>query len=118
MGRLPNRDVIAYYQTNEITFFSNVSIFEGVPVCIMEALSFGIPVIATAAGGTGELVCEENGKLLDVSIDEMQLAQTLEEAFTMDAGQYAQKRAAARKTWEEKSSAQKNYTDWCRILLD
>jgi len=118
MGRLPNRDVIAYYQTHDVAFFSNVSVFEGVPVCVMEALSFGIPVVATAAGGTGELVCGENGNLLDVFIEETQLAQALEEAFSMDAALYAQKRAAARRTWEEKSSAEKNYTDWCRILLD
>lgn len=118
MGRLPNKKVIEYYQTHDVAFFSNVSVFEGVPVCVMEALSFGIPVIATNAGGTGELVSDENGHLLDIAIDEVQLAQALEEAFSMDPEDYAQKRAAARKTWEEKSSAEKNYTSWCQLLLN
>ena len=37
----------------------NVSESEGIPVSIMEASSFGIPVIATNVGGVGEIV--ENG---------------------------------------------------------
>ena len=118
LGRLPNEKVIEYYKTHDIKYFSNISMFEGVPVCIMEALSFGIPVIATNAGGTGELVSNENGVLLDVDVNHKQLANILDEAFSINNETYALKRMAARKTWEEKSSAEKNYTAWCRLLLE
>ncbi|MFR4320263.1 MAG: glycosyltransferase [Blautia massiliensis (ex Durand et al. 2017)] len=43
----------------------NVSSSEGIPVSIMEATSFGIPGIATDAGGTKEIIRDkENGVLL------------------------------------------------------
>lgn len=38
---------------------------EGIPVSIMEAMSFGIPVIARNVGGMSEIVNEENGLLLE-----------------------------------------------------
>jgi len=37
---------------------------EGVPVALIEAMSYGIPVIATPTGGTAELVCPGTGLLV------------------------------------------------------
>ena len=45
--------------------FINLSSSEGIPVSIMEAQSFGIPVIATNVGGSGEIVVSETGVLVD-----------------------------------------------------
>lgn len=42
----------------------NLSTSEGVPVSIMEVQSYGIPVIATNVGGTGEIIDKDNGILL------------------------------------------------------
>jgi len=53
-GRVPNSEVMDYYKSNHVTLFINVSITEGLPVSIMEALSMAIPVVATDAGGTKE----------------------------------------------------------------
>lgn len=58
-GSMPNSAVLQLYQESEIDLFLNVSEREGLPVSIMEALSFGIPVIATDVGGTKEIVREE-----------------------------------------------------------
>lgn len=60
-GHTDNRDVIGYYRDTPVDVFVNVSESEGVPVSIMEALSFGIPVVATDAGGTSEIVGEALG---------------------------------------------------------
>ena len=117
-GRLPNSEVIRFYKENDIYLFSNISLFEGVPVCIMEALSFGIPVAATAAGGTGELVNENNGVLLDLAIDEETLARALIAELSLSEDEYRQKRENARKTWEEKSSADINFSRWCKMLAE
>lgn len=73
-GHTPNADIQKYYSSHNITAFVNVSESEGVPVSIMEALSYGIPVIATDVGGTSELVHHnENGVLLneDFSSEEL-----------------------------------------------
>jgi glycosyltransferase involved in cell wall biosynthesis len=66
MGTLDNCDIKKYYATNKIDIFVNVSRHEGIPVSIMEALSFGIPVLATDVGGVSEIVTDMNGILLPV----------------------------------------------------
>ena len=47
VGRLQNKEVYDFYKKENPDLFINLSSSEGVPVSIMEAMSFGIPVIAT-----------------------------------------------------------------------
>lgn len=63
-GNTAHDDIINFYKHNVVHAFLNLSLSEGRPVSIMEALSFGIPIIATDAGGNRELVNEETGRLL------------------------------------------------------
>ncbi|MDY5669180.1 MAG: glycosyltransferase [Bacilli bacterium] len=67
LGHLENEKVLSYYQINakNIDLFINLSSVEGIPVSIMEAMSYGIPCIATNVGGTNELVNNSNGFLID-----------------------------------------------------
>ena len=54
--------------------FLNTSKSEGIPVSIMEAMSYGIPIIAPNVGGISEAVYNQrNGILLnkDFSIDDL-----------------------------------------------
>jgi len=71
-GAMSHDEVMAFYSTRPITCFMNISESEGLPVSIMEAISFGIPVIATNVGGTSEIVNEQTGVLLaaNPTIDE------------------------------------------------
>ena len=64
LGRISNLELFSYYKDNYIDLFMNLSSSEGIPVSIMEAMSFGIPVIATNVGGTAEIVNIDNGYLL------------------------------------------------------
>lgn len=75
-GDLTNREVLEYYRNNYVHLFINTSRNEGLPVSIMEAMSFGIPVVATDAGGTSEIVNDTCGILLknDCSFDEIKSA--------------------------------------------
>lgn len=78
-GQIDNSEVLAYYGKTPIDVFVNVSDSEGVPVSIMEALSFGIPAVATNVGGTGEVVSKElgSGVLLPPRPETEQLVQAL-----------------------------------------
>ena len=113
VGRLPNKMVLDFYASHDIDYFVNVSTREGLPVSIMEALSFGIPVIATDVGGTSELVSDCNGKLIDKSLTPATLFHFLDSMVQLTDTDYSLKRRAARSTWEEKVSAEKNYSEWC-----
>ncbi len=50
-GYMDNKEILKQYKTMEFSVFVNVSESEGLPVSIMEAASFGIPIIATDVGG-------------------------------------------------------------------
>jgi len=63
-GYKTQEELLDFYRSNRIDVFINVSKSEGVPVSIMEAISFGIPVIATDVGGTSDVVRPEFGYLL------------------------------------------------------
>lgn len=109
LGKLKNKDVINYYKQNDITFFVNVSKSEGIPVSIMEAQSFGIPVIASNVGGTGEIVNNDNGLIFDANMSVDDFVKLLIKAINFSEEEYQRKRYLSRKTWEEKSSAEINY---------
>jgi glycosyltransferase involved in cell wall biosynthesis len=69
MGQVPNVEVVDYYKNNSIDLFINVSLFEGVPVSLMEALSSGIPCFATDVGATREIISNYEGKIVDKDFD-------------------------------------------------
>lgn len=54
-----NKDVLSFYLENRPDTFVNLSYVEGIPVSIMEAMSCGIPCVATDTGASSEIV--ENG---------------------------------------------------------
>jgi colanic acid/amylovoran biosynthesis glycosyltransferase len=65
LGLIPNTEVVDVYQKYSPSLFINVSESEGVPVSIMEALSCGLPIIATNVGGVSEIVDAHVGVLID-----------------------------------------------------
>lgn len=64
LGKVESTEVINFYISTPLDLFINTSISEGVPVSIMEAFSAAIPVFATNAGGTREIVDNSVGRLL------------------------------------------------------
>jgi glycosyltransferase involved in cell wall biosynthesis len=107
---MENRRVLEYYRTHPVSAFVNVSASEGLPVAVMEAFSFGIPAIATDVGGTHEIVSDGgNGFLIPQDFSPEQLLEAFCRLEKMTEPDYQNLCAGARKTWEEKFSAAKNY---------
>lgn len=109
-GHILNQDLMKYYQNNYVSLFVNVSESEGLPVSVMEALSFGIPVVATDVGGTREAVLNgQNGYLLKPDFSNEELSEAIKRIICMDEDEYKRMREYARKTWTETFSEEQNY---------
>ena len=118
-GSTPNEHILDYYRNAPIDIFINTSSSEGVPISIMEAQSFGIPVIATGVGGIPEIVNNENGTLLPSDPTSGEIAAAIWDLYTAD--NYQQKRAASLENWRKKFNAEKNYRQFAqeiRAILD
>jgi colanic acid/amylovoran biosynthesis glycosyltransferase len=115
-GRRSNKEVKHYLKTEDVSIFINVSSSEGIPVSIMEAMSFGIPVVATNVGGNAEIVNEQNGWLLPKDIDPMYVKNLLLSVFLLKQSEISIKGENAFKTWQEKYNAESNYRDFVHFL--
>jgi len=63
-GRVPAENVGAYTRAADL-FVLNSTLVEGMPIAVLEAMALGVPVIATAVGGTPEVVVHDvNGVLV------------------------------------------------------
>ena len=63
-GRFTQKGLREYYAHEPTTCFISLSTNEGLPVSMMEAMVFGIPVVSTDVGGCAEIVTPETGVLL------------------------------------------------------
>ncbi|WP_136192315.1 glycosyltransferase [Actinomyces procaprae] len=116
-GFVRNADLVEEYVHSPRHLLVNVSASEGVPVSIMEALSTGIPVVATDVGGTGELVqTGVNGILLPADPTPQEVRAAIEEIASLGETAYAALRAGARRTWEERCDAGALYTAFAAEL--
>jgi len=66
-GDVPNNLVMDFYKTNAVNVIVNLSTSEGLPFSLIEANSFGIPVIATNVNGTPDIATVKNGFLLPIN---------------------------------------------------
>lgn len=112
MGRMPNKDIYNLYEKEKPDLFINLSSSEGIPVSIMEAMSFGIPVIATDVGGTREVVNNENGILLEANPHPREVARNLNDFISLNQNEKSTKRQAAYETWKDNYSAKSNYNEF------
>ncbi len=107
-GHCKNEDVLKFYMNEYVDGFISLSVSEGVPVSMMETISFGIPILARNVGGIPEIVNETTGILINENDDPKQ---KLNEFLG--------------KKWDRKAiiafqhanfDATKNYTNFTKIL--
>ena len=118
-GHIENKRLMEYYRNNRVDLFINVSEQEGLPVTIMEALSFGIPVVATDVGSTKETIDEgRNGYLLNKDFQTGELAMLIEKFASMTAKEHNSFRKASREKWEACFDARRNYSLFIQDILE
>lgn len=117
-GFITNAELMECYKNNIYDLFINVSETEGVPVSIMEAMSFGIPAIATDVGGTSELVINgKNGFLLKKNFSNEELYEKIVDFTSMNYEDCMKLRTFTREFWKSRFSAKRNYTEYMNAIL-
>lgn len=103
-GVVAHSEVIEFYEQNRVDLFINVSTTEGIPVSVMEAMSFGIPIVATDVGGTSEIVGVDKGSgvLLDADFADSDLAAAIDSVLQQSDS------FDSRRAWERLSDADEN----------
>jgi len=118
-GRIPNWQLLEYYAEHQVDLFISLSRYDGIPVSIMEAMSFGIPSIATDVGGVSEIVINgETGFLLDQEVNPKDVAEVIKKVASMHGSDYEFMRKEAKKMWGTFYSADINYPDFCKRILE
>jgi glycosyltransferase involved in cell wall biosynthesis len=118
LGQKSNTEVREFLSKKHIDLFINLSETEGIPVSIMEAQSAGIPILATAVGGTPEIVNDENGILVDKDEKDEIIAQKIIAYFNLPEEEKQKKRERSYQNWKENYNAKKNYTNFISTILD
>jgi colanic acid/amylovoran biosynthesis glycosyltransferase len=112
-GRVPNTEIIEFFKSYPVDLFINVSTHEGVPVSVMEALSFGVPCAATDVGATSEIVDQSVGYLLPKDFNPSQLANII--ANVRKENTTSSVRENARDRWKKLCNAEMNFE---KLLLE
>jgi glycosyltransferase involved in cell wall biosynthesis len=105
VGMKDSDQVLDFYTSNNFDLFVNVSESEGVPISIMEAYSVGIPVVATNVGGTGEIVNDKFGRLIEKDLTPRALAEYIDNFYNLDPTFKNNMRKQVVKDYEEKWNA-------------
>lgn len=111
-GQISNDLIKDYYRNKHVDCFLLLSSSEGVPVSIMEAISFGVPVLATRVGGVSEIVSEEVGILLNVDYKQSEF----DEALSSIIANRERYRTTSYDFFEQNYNARKNYLKFYEII--
>lgn len=113
LGNVPNLSVYEYYMKNAVDLFLSTSKSEGLPVSMMEAASFGVPIISTNVGGVSEIVHDGfNGKLLDSDASAESFAKAINDYFNKTDAEKKKYRQNSRRLWEENFNADRVYSSF------
>lgn len=118
LGGQSNEAVLDFYRTQPMDLFVSTTQSEGgTPVSMMEALSFGVPVLSTAVGGVPEIIDEQVGALLPADCTPLQIAEELVRFAQMGTQQRQLMQERARLRWKQDFQAEKNHAAFAQMLL-
>ncbi len=116
-GNVPNQEVLAYYRDHKVDCFISTSSSEGLPVSMQEAMSYGIPLIATAVGGVSELI-DGNGILLPADPTAAEVAVAIRQMIHMDSKAYENYRKRSLALWQQEYDAVVNRARFVQQLKE
>lgn len=108
-GKVKNEEVQSFYANQPIDLLINLSSSEGIPVSMMEAISFGIPVFANAVGGISEVVKSETGELIPDGLSSKEIASRLDQFLLSGKTRNEDFRNGVRQFWFQNYSAEQNH---------
>lgn len=116
-GEVSNDKVIQFYKEHYVgAFITTTSTEGGSPVSVQEALSFGIPIIATAVGELPVMV-QENGILLSENPDAEEVAAAIRRICSLyGTDTYYEMCGKSLNIFKDKFDAEKNYREMVREL--
>jgi len=118
LGQLTNREVKKYYEEKNIDLFLNLSDYEGVPVSMMEALSYGIPILARNVGGNSEIVIDNyNGFLLQSDVTAENIAKIIKLYYFSNEERKQKFYENSKNFWMKNYNAEINYTGFVRSVI-
>lgn len=114
-GFIEHDAVVGLLRDQAFDVLVNASTSEGVPVSIMEAMSYGVPAIAPDIGGVPELVGRETGWLLSSVVSDSEVASALDAALAERGSPH--RRTAARQRVEQRFDSAANYGEFANDLV-
>ena len=114
-GHIENKILLDWYSKNFVHVFINLSKSEGIPVSIMEACSFGVPILATNVGGTSELVDNNSGWLINPDLEDSKILIALSQAMR-DEPLRKNKSENARNKCSAFFDSDKNYPEFVEMI--
>jgi len=116
-GALPNETILDFYAQNSINLFVSLSSSEGLPVSMMEALSFGIPIMSTDVGGCNEICNEQTGILIEKNFKPLEVAKKIED-FKNSTKNTKEFRLKCKAYWCKHFNAETNYKHFAQQLIN
>lgn len=113
-GWVDNAEVREFYAKHRVSAFLSLSASEGVPVSMMEAQSYGVPIVALAVGGVPEVVQPETGVLLPPEASTAAIAEAL--AGALSPGRFDAERL--RSLFAARFDASANYEEFADALVE
>lgn len=117
-GAVRHEEVLRFFSQEKCDLFINLSESEGLPVSIMEALSAGVPVIATDVGGVRELVCEKTGALVSPLASPEEIAHEITAFADLENEAWPELRRRCLLQYEEFVSAERQYQIWTEEIYE
>lgn len=115
-GYLTNEALMHFYKTQPITSFIHLSETEGGPsIACVEAISFGIPLIATTVGGLKEIVNSKTGIPLSENPEISEVAKAIQK-INSNTFQSIEFRKGVKDFWMENFDAEKNGKRFIKYL--
>lgn len=110
------REVLEFMKASSPDLFINLSETEGLPVTLIEAMSFGIPLLANRVGSCHEFFEEEVGFLVDKEAPVTEIAALVKE-LVVDKKKLPSA-SMVRESWERRFSAETNYKTYADELYE